>query len=57
MAAGIDGSPFGLSTAAVYEDLAKPFAQQSMAICHQPVHTPDDPNLYAEWAQARDTQA
>jgi len=48
-----DGAPFGLSTAAVYEDLAKPFAEQSMAICHRPVRMPDHPDLYAEWAQAR----
>lgn len=52
-----DGAPFGLSTAAVYEDLAKPFAEQSMAICHLPVRMPDHPDLYAEWAQARSKQA
>ena len=27
-----DGAPYGLSTAAIYEDLAKPFAEQSMTI-------------------------
>ena len=47
-----DGAPFGLSTAAVYEDLAKPFSQQSMAISHLPVRMPGEPDLYAEWAQA-----
>lgn len=52
-----DGAPFGLSTAAVYEDLAKPFAEQSMAICHLPVRMPDHPDLYAEWAQARSKKA
>lgn len=52
-----DGAPFGLSTAAVYADLAKPFAEQSMAIRHLPVRTPDQPELYAAWAQARDAQA
>lgn len=45
-----DGAPFGLSTAAVYEDLAKPFAQQSMEIRH--LRIPGAPDLYAEWAQA-----
>ncbi|MEG2631948.1 MAG: nucleoside deaminase, partial [Comamonas sp.] len=45
-----DGAPFGLSTAAIYEDLAKPFAQQSMEICH--LRMPGQPDLYAEWAQA-----
>lgn len=52
-----DGAPFGLSTAAVYEDLAKPFAEQSMAIRHVPVRTANRPDLYIEWAQARDTPA
>lgn len=54
-----DGAPFGLSTAAVYEDLAKPFAEQSMIIRHLPVRIPGHPDLYAEWAQAqaRDPQA
>ncbi|MGB6008119.1 nucleoside deaminase [Castellaniella sp.] len=51
-----DGAPFGLSTAAVYEDLARPFEQQSMDIRHVPVPA-DGPELYAEWAQARDRQA
>lgn len=49
-----DGAPFGLSTAAVYEDLAKPFAEQSMDIRHRPVAPPD---LYAQWAQAQGRKA
>ncbi len=52
-----DGAPFGLSTAAVYEDLAKPFAEQSMTIRHMPVDPEDGPSLYAEWARARDGRA
>jgi tRNA(Arg) A34 adenosine deaminase TadA len=32
-----DGAPFGLSTAAIYADLAKPFSEQSMTIRHVPV--------------------
>ncbi len=52
-----DAAPFGLSTAAVYEDLAKPFAEQSMSICHIPVRTAGHPDLYAEWVQLRDRQA
>ena len=31
-----DGAPFGLSTAAIYADLARPFAEQSMAIGYVP---------------------
>ncbi len=52
-----DGTPFGLSTAAVYEDLAKPFAEQSMTIRHVPVRPQGKPDLYAEWTEARSRQA
>jgi len=44
-----DGEPYGLSTAAVYADLAKPFAEQSMMIRHVPVRLESCPDLYAEW--------
>lgn len=43
-----DGAPYGLSTAAIYADLAKPFAEQSMTIRHVPQDAPD---LYASWQQ------
>ena len=52
-----DGAPFGLSTAAVYADLAKPFAEQSMHIRHLPVAEEASPELYAAWAQAQTPQA
>lgn len=42
-----DGAPFGLSTAEVYAELAKPFAEQSMTIRHVPILA--EPMLYAEW--------
>lgn len=44
-----DGAPFGLSTAAIYADLAKPFAEQSMKIAYMPVRLEDGSDLYAEW--------
>jgi hypothetical protein len=44
-----DGAPFGLSTAAIYADLAKPFAEQSMKIAYSPVRLEGGPDLYAEW--------
>lgn len=50
-----DGAAFGWSTAAVYDDLAKPFDQQSMHIRHVPVQT-DGQSLYAQWQQAQDKQ-
>lgn len=52
-----DGAPFGLSTAAIYEDLAKPFAEQSITIRYVPVRPESHPNLYAEWSEARDRRA
>lgn len=44
-----DGEPFGLSTAAIYADLAKPFAEQSMKIQYLPVRLEGEADLYAEW--------
>ena len=49
-----DGAPFGLSTAAVYDELAKPFSEQAMLIKHVPVDTESVPSLYSEWASAQD---
>ena len=46
-----DGEPYGLSTAAVYADLAKPFARQSMTIRHAPVQAAGEAALYAQWAK------
>jgi tRNA(Arg) A34 adenosine deaminase TadA len=43
-----EGEPFGLSTAAVYAELARPFAEQSMRIRHVPFGA-GEPDLYAEW--------
>ena len=43
------GEPFGLSTAAIYADLAKPFAEQSMQIRYAPVRLEHKPDLYAYW--------
>jgi tRNA(Arg) A34 adenosine deaminase TadA len=48
-----DGAPFGLSTAAIYEDLARPFADQSMTIRHVPVQQENQADLYAAWLDAR----
>ena len=47
-----DGEPYGLSTAAIYADLARPFAEQSMRISYVPVRLKDCPHLYAEWQEA-----
>ena len=44
-----DGAPYGLSTAAIYADLAKPFAEQSMKISYVPVRKDGEADLYVEW--------
>lgn len=52
-----DGAPFGLSTAAIYDDLARPFAEQSMTIGYVPVRPQGKTDLYAEWTAAGTRQA
>ena len=44
-----DGEPFGLSTAQVYADLAKPRAEQSMKIQHVPARLDGRADLYSHW--------
>jgi tRNA(Arg) A34 adenosine deaminase TadA len=46
-----DAEPFGLSTAAIYADLARPLAEQSMRIRHMPVEDAGA-HPYAAWAAA-----
>ena len=52
-----DAAPYGLSTAAVYADLARPFAEQSMTIRYVPVRRPSEPDLYARWKRRQAGQA
>jgi len=52
-----DGAPYGLSTAAIYAELAKPFSEQSMKISHVPVRPQSGPDLYAEWKRRQAGQA
>ena len=51
-----DGAPYGLSTATVYADLAKPFAEQSMTIRYQPLRLEQHPDIYADWKRSQDTR-
>lgn len=51
-----DGAPFGLSTAPLYAELARPLTEQAMPMRHAPVQD-DGPSLYAEWAQVAGEQA
>jgi len=49
-----DAEPYGLSTAAVYADLARPFAEQSMKIRHVPARLESHPDLYGGWKRRGD---
>lgn len=44
-----EGAPYGLSTAPLYAELAKPLADQSIRIRHVPVRPDSGPDLYADW--------
>lgn len=44
-----EAEAFGLSTAAIYADLAKPFAEQSMRIQYVPLRPEPYAGLYTEW--------
>jgi len=46
-----DGEPYGLSTAAIYEELARPLAEQSLKIAHVPVRR-EEGDLYEMWRDA-----
>lgn len=50
-----DGAPFGLSTADIYADLAKPFDEQSMKIRYAPVRLKGKQGLYEHWKQRAGT--
>lgn len=51
-----DGAPFNLSTADIYADLKRPFAEQSMAISHLPLESKPGQNLYEQWVEARESR-
>ena len=44
-----DGEPYGLSTAAIYAEMARPFAEQSMVIRYLPERLELHPDIYGEW--------
>lgn len=44
-----DGAPYGLSTAAIYADLARPFPEQTMKIAHLPTRLESRVDLYEAW--------
>lgn len=51
-----DGAPYGLSTAALYADLARPLAEQAMPMRHVPVPEADASALYADWYSRQSLQ-
>jgi guanine deaminase len=50
-----EGEPFNLSTAKIYAEMAKPFAQQNMRIVHLPLR--EGEHLYESWRRASGAQA
>lgn len=44
-----DAAQFGLSTAAIYAELARPLAEQSMVIRHVPLDRATVPEIYVDW--------
>jgi tRNA(Arg) A34 adenosine deaminase TadA len=52
-----DAAPFGLSTAAIHAELARPFAEQSMAIHHLPSAKATVPEIYVDWQRRRPPHA
>ncbi len=46
-----DAEPFGLSTAAIYAELAKPPAEQAMRFRHVPIDDAETTLLYAAWQE------
>lgn len=44
-----DAEPYGLSTAAIYAELAKPLDEQAMRFRHVPVDDTEAASLYAQW--------
>jgi guanine deaminase len=47
-----DGEPYGLSTAAIYAELAKPPGQQSLKATHLPLRPDAEGDLYQIWRDA-----
>lgn len=50
-----DAEPFGLSTAVIYAELAKPLAEQAMRFRHVPVDDAEAAPLYAAWQERQAT--
>ncbi|MCW3480997.1 nucleoside deaminase [Neisseriaceae bacterium JH1-16] len=50
-----DGAAYGLSTAALYAELARPAAEQSLQAHYRPVR-PDGVDLYQSWQRAQEVQ-
>ena len=50
-----DGEPYGLSSASLYAQLARPAAERSLKMTHIPVRSDDDVMLYELWQGQRTT--
>ena len=48
-ASNADGEPYGLSTARIYAEMAKPIEQQSLRMSYQPLKGEDGESPYEAW--------
>ncbi|WP_275787821.1 nucleoside deaminase [Pararhizobium gei] len=46
-----DGASYGLTSAALYADLRKPFAEQEMSFTYRPVRPEGEEDLYVQWGR------
>lgn len=51
-----DGAPYNLSTDEIYQDLRRPFSEQTMEIRHVAQDSHGAPTLYAQWAHAQNAR-
>jgi guanine deaminase len=49
-----DGAPFGLTSAPLYEDLKKPFAEQQMSFAYRPVRPEGEEDIYELWRKMQE---
>jgi guanine deaminase len=49
-----DGAPFGLTSAPLYADLQKPFAEQQMSFAYRPVRPEGEEDIYELWRKMQE---
>ncbi len=49
-----DGAPYGLTSAPLYADLKKPFAEQEMSFAYHPVRPASEEDIYELWRKMQE---